>query len=515
MGNMASLVKKYRKNNGLTQVELGKKLFVTKQAVSKWENDKTLPDLETIKKIAKVLNIPSDEILGNISDDPRVNSEILEYMKYSAKVKKEQTQIEKWRDFKFGMFIHYGLYSIQGQGEWSLIRNHYDVDEYSKLAKEFTAEKFDAKYLVNLAKAAGMKYMVFTARHHEGYCLFDSKSSIDNYTVMNSPCKRDLVAEFCKECRDADLGVGIYYSPADWRCKGFFMPYLYKNSADKMIKQCYDQIDELMQNYGKIDIMWFDHGDDYIISYGIDLSFPHIPRPTDWRKKPIVKEFWGEFEIDKKIREMQPEIVVNNRLGMHRTGDYITPERVVGNFNVNDPWETCECLSESWGYEPNKVTMSLENVVHLLIEVITGGGNLLLNLSPKGDGSIDKEHADRLIEVGKWTSKYSEAIYGTRGGPLKNVSGVGGFTNKGNKLYCFIEDKNCKTFKVPLCNSKVVNIKTLSDERIASTKESDGVLTINLNSPCKDKIAAVVEIEFDNNVKEIFKDFDPDSFIAF
>lgn len=515
MESIATLIKQYRKKSGLTQTELGKKLYVSKQAVSKWETDKTVPDLDTIKRLSNILNIPSDEILGKITNDPRVNSEILEYMKYRAQTNKESTQIEKWRDFKFGMFIHYGLYSILEQGEWALIRNHHDIDEYSKLAEKFTAEKFDAKYICDLAEKAGMKYAVFTARHHEGYCLFDSKSSIDNYTVMNSPCKRDLVAEFCDACRDKGLGVGIYYSPADWRCQGFFMPHLYKKSAERMIKQCYDQVDELMQNYGKVDIMWFDHGDDYIISYGIDLSFPHIPRPKDWRKKPLVKEFWGEFELDKKIRQMQPEIVINNRLGMHRTGDYVTPERVVGGFNTIDPWETCECLSETWGYEPNKEVMSLKRVVTLLVNVVTGGGNLLLNLSPKGDGSIDPKHAKRLLEVGEWTSKYSDAIYGTRGGPIRNVPDVGGFTNKGNKLYCFIIDEKVTSFKIPLCDGKVKSIKTLSNEGIASTKEKNDYLTVDLKTPIKDGIAAVVEIEFDREVSKIYENFDSLKISAF
>lgn len=254
-------------------------------------------------------------------------------MRASSK-NKYSPELEKWRDFKFGMFIHYGLYSLIGEGEWVMFKKPIDKDEYREWKNSFTAEGFDAKALCSLAKRAGMKYMVFTARHHDGFCLFDSKSSIDDFTVMSTPASRDLVLEYTKECRAAGLGVGIYYSPMDWRCEGFFLPLMYKKSAEQMRAQCHAQVKELVSNYGKIDLLWYDGADDYWLAHGIDLRIWDKARADNWQTEPMVKEFWGEYELNGMVREKQPGIVINNRLGMHRCGDYGTPEMVVGAFNV-------------------------------------------------------------------------------------------------------------------------------------------------------------------------------------
>lgn len=173
------------------------------------------------------------------------------------KVEKLSEEQMKWfRDAKFGMFIHWGVYSMLGKGEWVLMNEHLDVRKYETLKDDFLAENFDAEQWAKNAKAAGMKYMVLTTRHHDGFCLFDSKCS--DFTAMKGAAHRDFVKEYVEACRKEGMKVGFYYSPLDWRFPGYFMPDLYWESAEALKKQCHDQLMELMSNYGKIDLLWFD-----------------------------------------------------------------------------------------------------------------------------------------------------------------------------------------------------------------------------------------------------------------
>ena len=514
-------IKSHRTRLNLTQAQLGEKLFVTKQTVSKWENGWSIPDLELLGKLAALFGISSSALLEDASTDTRVLAVSENYQKGAAQM--QQGNIQAWQDYKFGMFIHYGLYSILGEGEWVMFNKPMDKDEYAETGKVFTAGKFDGKRLAALAKAAGMKYMVMTTRHHDGFCLFDSKHSIGDYTVMNTPANRDLIREYADACRDAGLGLGFYYSPMDWRCEGFFFPKMYKKSALAMRTQCHEQVRELMENYGKVDVLWYDGGEDYWLAHGNDLNaqLSHGPGARKdsansvKNRTPIVEEFWGELEMDAMVRKLQPEIVINNRLGMRRCGGYGTPERVIGEFNPYSPWETCDTLSETWGWMPDTNLRTVENVAHLLIRVITGGGNLLLNVSPRGDGSLEPEHEQRLMEIGAWTGKYAEAIYGTRGGPIRNDHKEGGFVWKENKLYAYLINPERTAFTLPLQNGNVEQVRALSGEQIVGTSIRDGVMTIHLPREKKDPIATVVEIVFDRNVGEIYQDFDPEGFSAF
>ncbi|MBQ7335785.1 MAG: alpha-L-fucosidase [Clostridia bacterium] len=518
MERIGAIIKKYRTAKKLTQEQLGKQMFVSKQAVSKWENDAAIPDLETLRRICTVLEIPSDVILQRVTTDLCVATAGNQTVQKEQGNMKKQTQIEAWRDYKFGMFIHYGIYSLIGRiNEWVMFHEPIDIDDYAEESKKFTAERFDANYYADLAKRAGMKYMVLTTRHHDGFCLFDSKHSHRDFTVMNTPAQRDLVREYTDACRAAGLGVGLYYSPMDWRFEGYFFPLMYRKSASAMREQCHKQVRELMENYGKIDVLWYDGGEDGWFAHGINLNKWEPSRANtevNYKQHPPIPEFWGEYELDAMVRERQPQIVINNRLGMQRCGDYVTPERVVGGFNIKEPWETCDTLSETWGWTPNRKILPLEKIVRLLIDVITGGGNLLLNISPRGDGSLDPAHEARLLEMGEWTSKYADAIYGTRGGPFKNAKGVGGFTCKDNRIFCFIEEKERTQLRIPLLDAKVQKVRCLSGEEILSTHVSDGILTVTLTSGAANGIASVTEITLDRDVATHYADFDHAAFDA-
>lgn len=245
--------------------------------------------------------------------------------------------IEAWKDRRFGMFMHWGLYSILGEGEWAMFNKPIDKDEYRLLLERFTAEKFNPRVWVDAAKAAGMKYMVLTARHHDGFSLFNSKYSVDDFTSMRAAIKRDIVAEYTRACREAGLGVGLYYSPMDWRLPGYFLPRLYKRSADQMREQCHQQVRELLTNYGKIDVLWYDGGEDFWLSHGMNVHKLGTPRAPDYEKNPQVPDFWRAAELDAMARKLQPEIVISNRSGMRQFGDFLSPECRVGEFNTAQP----------------------------------------------------------------------------------------------------------------------------------------------------------------------------------
>ena len=420
-------------------------------------------------------------------------------------------EIDKWMDYKFGMFIHYGLYSILGEGEWVMFNKPVDKDEYARLTRRFTAEKFDGAYLGSLARHAGMKYMVLTARHHDGFCLFDSKCSIGDYTVMNSAAHRDLLRSYAEGCRAAGLGVGVYYSPMDWRCEGFFFPRMYRRSAMMMRAQCHGQVKELVENYGKLDVLWYDGGEDAWLAHGRNLNAPGGERVTE----PQIPNFWGEEELNRLVREAQPGIVVSNRLGMRRLGDYTTPERVVGAFDPHHPWETCDVLAESWGWRPDCEVRSLQNVVHLLTDVITGGGNLLLNVGPRPDGSIEPEQEKRLLEVGQWLAKYGESVYGTRGGPVKNDPEIGGAVWKDNAVYFHIKNPACKAVCLPLMGAASFGgeARCLTGEE-AGVSAGDGLLTVSLPEK-RNEVETIVKVTLPDRADRFFAGFDPEGFRAY
>ena len=421
--------------------------------------------------------------------------------------------LARWQDFKFGMFIHYGLYSLLGEGEWVMFNKPIDKDEYALLTQRFTAEGFDAPALARLAKEAGMRYMVMTTRHHDGFCLFDSQFSIDDFTVMRTPAKRDLVREYADACRAEGLGVGFYYSPMDWRCVGFFFPQMYHRSALRMRAQCHAQVRELMEKYGKIDVLWYDGGEDYWLAHG-----KHLNNGSDenFREHPLIDNFWGEAELNAMARTAQPGIVINNRLGMRRFSDFDTPERKIGAFNLVRPWETNDCLAESWGWQPDTPVRSLQNVVHLLTDVITGGGNLLLNVGPRPDGSIEPAHAQRLREVGAWLDRYGEAVYGTRGGPVRNDGTVGGAVSKDNAVYFHIKTPDCTAVRLPLpcVTSFGAGVKFLTGEGDPVVDFEGGVLTIKLPERRND-IETIVKVTLPAPADAVFRDFDPDGFNAY
>lgn len=408
-------------------------------------------------------------------------------------------EIEDWKDLRFGMFIHWGLYALLGRGEWVMFNEAIDKDEYRQLMTQFTAEHFDARVWARTAKEAGMKYMVLTTRHHDGFSLWDSPASREQFDAMHSAAHRDFVREYVEACRAEGLKVGLYYSFPDWRFPGFFFPRMYRASAEDLRAQCMEQLRELLTNYGKIDILWFDGGEDYCLCLGHNLHDPNDGK--DPGIKTQCPGFWPEKEIYEMARTLQPGIVVNNRCGQKLHGDFKTPEGSVGGFNVKEPWETCICLGGFWGWSPKKAPRSLKNCLSTLSQCATGDGNFLLNVGPRPDGPMDEDKILRLREIGDWLKAYGECIYGTRGGPWENDE-MGGMTWRDNTLYIHIWEWEYNTVCLPKFSANILDIRALTTDCL-KYESVDGHLTFTVDSEARNMPLTVIRIEFDENVGQM------------
>ncbi len=405
-----------------------------------------------------------------------------------------QEDIQWWRDAKFGLFIHFGLYSILGQGEWVMFSQQMDIDEYAKLKDKFTADKFSGKQWVNIAKLAGCKYMVVTARHHDGFSLFDTK--FGDFNSKNSPLNKDIIGEYIEAAHQANMKVGIYYSPLDWRYPGFFFPEMYRSSAEEMKKQTYTQIRELLTNYGKIDILWYDGGEDNWLGFGglmWDGSKGWYTRGFD---KPYTGKFsWEPIKLNKMVRELQPKIVISQRSGW--MGDFLTYE-VSFKGRTERPFELCTPIGGSaWGWTPDAANnvMKLDSCVRLLVMVVCQDGNLLLNVGPKPDGEIETAQVQRLKEIGEFLSKYGESIYNTRGGIYDEKWGGTTLTDKAMYVHV-LKTPLDGTIHLPSNTKKVELAKYMRDNSNVKFVQSDtGIALTNITNKHND-IDLVIKLTY-------------------
>jgi alpha-L-fucosidase len=398
-------------------------------------------------------------------------------------------RIAWWRDAKFGLFLHWGVYSIPGRGEWVQWNEQIPVMEYAKLADQFHPDKFDPEAWAATAKAAGMKYTVLTARHHDGFALFDDPGS--DFTAIQSAAHRDIVAEYVKAIRGAGLHVGLYYSPLDWRFPGFFFPDLYKTSAEEMRAQYHRQLNELASHYGKIDILWFDGG-------GVDwLGFNGVNFKGHWQARPKGEHYAGSFswqddQAINNLRKLQPSIIINDRTDAPADFQSREGDGAMGNFDNQHPWELCTTITEgAWGYQPDAKIKSLDDILRLLVGAVGRDGNLLLNVGPRPDGQIVPAQAERLREVGDWLRRYGESIYATRGGPyLPGDFGVSTYRDK--TIYLHILKRSSETLRLPLLSAQVLGCTVLTGGKAACTQSVAGVdVTLSGNPDVVDTIVAL------------------------
>jgi len=337
-----------------------------------------------------------------------------------------------WREARFGMFIHFGLYSVAGHGEWARFSERIPQRDYARLAEHFTPDPKAPEAWVSVAREAGMKYMVLTARHHDGFALFDSRANAFN--SMRTAAHQDIVREFVDAARGGGMRVGLYYSPLDWRFPGYFFPDLYLESAEAMRDQYHREIEQLASDYGKLDLVWFDGGGEQWLGFG-GLEFDWASWKSRDRNKPYSGAFsWQDDLVAGRLRQLQPRILINDRTSA--PADWRTREGAdrLGEFDNGQPWELCVTLAGAWGYQPGAQPRSLRELVLLLTNTAVRDGNLLLNVGPAPDGQIPADQVARLQELGRWLQSHGKAIYGTRGGPFLPTAQMGS-TRVGKTIY--------------------------------------------------------------------------------
>jgi alpha-L-fucosidase len=399
------------------------------------------------------------------------------------------SRIQWWRDAKFGMFIHWGVYSIPGRGEWVQWNEQIPVKEYAKLASQFHPDKFDPDAWATAAKNAGMKYVVLTSRHHDGFALFDDPAS--TFTSMRSAAHKDFVADYITAVRKEGLRVGLYYSPLDWRFPGFFFPDLYKDNADQLREQYHRQLNELASHYGKLDIVWFDGG-------GANwLGFGGVQFKGGWRARAKGEDYTGTFswkdeEAVGNLRKLQPSVLINDRTDAPADFRSREGDAAMGSFENRHPWELCTTITAgAWGYQPGAKVKTFEQLIHLLVGAVGRDGNLLLNVGPRPDGQIEPEQVQRLQEVGDWLKNYGQSIYATRGGPyLPGTYGVSTYRDK--TIYLHILNSTGKTLRLPALSATILGCSVLTGGTATCTQTVAGVdVTLNGNPDVVDTIVSL------------------------
>ena len=424
-----------------------------------------------------------------------------------------QKRIEWYLHDRFGMFIHWGLYAIPARGEWVRSVEQMPEEEYLPFFDEFNPTAFDPREWARAAKQAGMKYAVLTAKHHDGFCLFDSK--LTSFKSTNTQCGRDLVQDFLEAFRAEGLKVGLYYSLLDWHhpdyphCGDLNHPM--RNHPEhsnenrdfsRYLDYMHGQVRELCTNYGKLDVMWFD------FSYG-----------------ELCGEAWRATELTRMIRSFQPDVIIDNRLEVSGTGfgslatanpsefcgDFVSPEQIIPPNGLKNAdtgadlvWEACITMNDNWGYHArDKHFKPVSLLVHKLVECISKNGNMLLNVGPDATGRIPRESLDILSGIGGWMSRNSASVYGCRDAGLPKPEN-GRITRNGNKLYFHITENAIGD--VPLYGVRRADVKKIrllcdgSELKVSDTwivNNYPDVVFVHLSDTphLPDEIDTVVEVE--------------------
>ncbi len=399
-------------------------------------------------------------------------------------------RLQWWAEARLGMFVHWGPVSLKGtEISWSRANtnpqcpNHGAIpaEVYDNLYKTFNPTEFDAAEWVAVAKAAGAKYIVLTAKHCDGFLLWHSKAS--DYNIAATPFQRDVCAELAAAARAEGIHIGWYFSPMDWRDPDFRTE---RNGV--FLGRMQAELRELLGNYGPIDLLWF-----------------------DWDGCPPVYDQKGTYAI---VKSLQPQAVINNRLDLAQgnsdrqilspDADYYTPEQQVGAYDDQRPWESCMTTSRrdqwAWGGEDDGVK-SLETCLGMLVRCAGGDGNMLLNVGPMPTGQIAPEQAGLLKEMGAWLAQFGESIYGTRGGPFK-PGDYGVSTRKGDTIYVHILQWPDATLKLPVIPRKIVGSRLLGGGN-AEVYQTKAGIEISIPESQRQPIDTVVALQLDGSALDL------------
>jgi alpha-L-fucosidase len=400
--------------------------------------------------------------------------------------RKKARRMEWFKDAKLGIFIHYGIYAVNGIDEsWSFHNGYINYEDYMKQLDGFTASSFNADEWASLFKESGAKYAVLTTKHHDGVALWDTQT--DHYNVVDhTPAGKDLVAPFVKAMRDNDLRVGLYYSLIDWShpdYPGFTRTEKrYNNDPEKWKRFTgfyHQQMKELSQQFNP-DLYWFD---------------------GDWEHSA---EAWQSEKLRNMLFSHNPKVILNSRLQGY--GDYATPEQGVPLTKPENPyWELCMTMNDSWGYQHNDHNYKTPyQMIRIFVDCISMGGNLLMDIGPKADGSIPEEQLAILNEFGRWTKKHSEAIYGTRAGLSQDHYNGPSALSKDNKtLYLYLPRNLHTAMHVTGLASEVKNVRLVGTQQSLDFKQTNNLLSIEVANAELDPMVSVIAVDLKSSVKTI------------
>jgi alpha-L-fucosidase len=380
---------------------------------------------------------------------------------------------------RFGLFIHFGIYSLAARHEWVKHFERIPDEEYQKYFDHFDPDRYDPVQWAREAKAAGMKYVVVTSKHHDGFCLWDS--DLTDYKATNTPAGRDLIAPLVEAVRAEGLKIGFYHSLIDWHHPEFPVDGLHPLRDDVVFREAaqgrdmakyraylFGQVEELLTRYGKIDIMWF------------DFSYPD--RDWGWSKGKG-RDDWEAEKLMALVRELQPGIIVNNRMDI--PGDFITPEQYQPGAPLEvdgQPvlWEACQTLNGSWGYDRDNLDWkSTEMLVQMLVDSVSKNGNLLLNVGPTGRGEFEPRALERLHGIGAWMRLHGRAIYGCGASSFTPPPDCR-YTQRGDRLYLHLFAWPFKYIHLPGLAGKVTYAQLLNDASEIKMVEADPDATSHL-----------------------------------
>jgi alpha-L-fucosidase len=379
----------------------------------------------------------------------------------------------EFQDAKFGMFIHWGVYSVLGDGEWVFHNRSLMLDEYNRLPAFFDPEKFDPKVWVALAKAAGMKYITITSRHHDGFAMFDSKIS-DWNIVQRTPYKKDPLKMLAEECHRQGIKLFFYYSQLDWHNPNYYPRGAtdWKNGRpdngdwNSYLDDYMDgQLRELLTNYGPIGGIWFDgmwdkpNADWHLAK---TYSLIHSLQPAAL----IIPNHHQSPKPGEDVQAFERDLPGQNTAGFNT--DYVTDKL---------PLESCDTLNDSWGFNiSDSKYKSPQELERRLVQAAGDNSNLLLNIGPMPNGEIQSEFSTRLKAIGEWLAKYGDSIYGTRGGPIA-AGDWGVTTHKENKIYVHVLHWQAPLLALPPIEGKIVDARSLSDaSAVEFSQKTDGVV---------------------------------------
>jgi alpha-L-fucosidase len=407
-------------------------------------------------------------ILGSLKAQAQTHSAAPDTGPTTSTIQDRERRMRWWHEARFGMFIHFGLYSVLGRHEWAMEEEGIPVAEYQQLAKQFNPAPHAARAWAKLAKTAGMKYMVMTTKHHEGFCLFDTK--LTDYCAPKQAAGRDLVAEYIEAAKSEGMRFGFYYSLMDWhhpdgaRCRND------EAARRRFVDYIHGQVRELCSNYGKVDVLWYD---------------------VNW---PLSPEGWESEKMNRMVRQLQPDILINNRAGIPE--DFTTPEQEIR--ASSGPWESCMTMNDSWGFQrADDNWKSPKTIVRNLITCARDQGNYLLNIGPRPDGSIPQPSIEILTAVGKWMDSYSDLIHQAERCQVKR-SEFANFTRRGNTLFIHAYFWPGETLAIGGLQQKVVAAKMYAGgQPVKFEQEQFRVRFLGLPAAAPDPIATVLAVACD------------------